>query len=264
MEKIHFISGLPRSGTTLLSTILNQNPRFSASISGPLARMVRSIITESQAQGGYRTQCPENKRKLLIQNLVKTYYHDSSSIAFDTNRGWTLMTPLLRDAFPQAKMICCVRDVPWIVDSFEQLLRKNPYSVSSLFSQDEAVDVYSRAGTLIRPDRTLGFALNGLKQAVFGGEKEMIMMVNYDDLCQQPRAVMQDVYGFLEEPYYEHDFNNVAASYDEFDQDMNLKGMHTVRKKIEHLVREPILPPDLWRQLEGLSFWRESLFRSSI
>ncbi len=71
MKKIHFISGLPRSGTTLLSTILNQNPRFSASISGPLARMVRAIVTEAQAQGGYRTQCPETKRKKLIHNLPK-------------------------------------------------------------------------------------------------------------------------------------------------------------------------------------------------
>ena len=68
MKKMHMISGLPRSGTTLLSTILNQNPKFSASISGPAARMVRSIVTEAQAQGGYRKQCPESKRKKLIQN----------------------------------------------------------------------------------------------------------------------------------------------------------------------------------------------------
>jgi sulfotransferase len=256
MKKLHFISGLPRSGTTLLSTILNQNPRFSASISGPAARMVRAIVTEAQAQTGYRTQCPEAKRRKLIRTLLHTYYEDSNEVAFDTNRGWTLMTPLLRDVFPESKMICCVRDVPWILDSFEQLLRKNPYSVSSLFSSEEAADVYSRANALLRADRTIGFALNGLKQAAFGGEQEMILFVNYDDLCRSPQAVLQDIYSFLNEPYFQHDFNDLEASYDEFDQDLNLKGMHTVRKKLEAQVRDPILPPDLWHQAEALSFWK--------
>jgi sulfotransferase len=256
METMHFISGLPRSGTTLLSTVLNQNPKFSASISGPAARMVRAIITEAQAQRGYASQCPEDKRRKLIKNLLQTYYDDSHEVAFDTNRGWTLLTALMHDIYPKSKMICCVRDVPWILDSFEQLVRKNPYSVTSLFSPEESVDVYSRAAALLRPDRTVGFALNGLKQAVYGGEHEMILMVNYDDLCRTPKAVMEDIYRFIGEPYFAHDFNNVAASYDEFDQDLNLKGMHTVRKELTHIVREPILPPDLWHQSEALSFWK--------
>ena len=58
MEKqFYFISGLPRSGTTLLSAILNQNPKFQASISGPLARFTRAVIEQSSTQGGYRHQC---------------------------------------------------------------------------------------------------------------------------------------------------------------------------------------------------------------
>jgi sulfotransferase len=257
MQKLHLISGLPRSGTTLLSTVLNQNPKFSASISGPAARMVRAIVTEAQAQGGYRIQCPEEKRRKLIRGLLHTYYEESNEVAFDTNRGWTLMTALMKDVSPKTKMICCVRDIPWILDSFEQLLRKNPYSVSSLFSPEESVDVYSRASSLLRPDRTVGFALNGLKQAVYGGEREMILMVNYDDLCRAPEAVMRDIYAFLEEPYFNHDFKNVEASYDEFDQDVNLQGMHKVRKELTHIVREPILPPDLWHQTDALSFWKQ-------
>ena len=75
-KKFHFIAGLPRSGTTLLSTILNQNPKFEASISGPLARFVRSIIYESSTQGGYKVECPLEKRKKLINGLFQNYYDD--------------------------------------------------------------------------------------------------------------------------------------------------------------------------------------------
>lgn len=256
MKKLNLISGLPRAGTTLLSTILNQNPKFSASISGPAARMVRAIVNEAQAQTGYRIQCPEAKRKKLIQNLMHSYYEDSNDVVFDTNRGWTLMTPLIKDVFPETKIICCVREIPWVLDSFENLLAKNPYSVSSLFSTEESVDVYTRCNSLLRPDRTIGFALSGLKQAVYGPNADMILIVNYDDLCRRPENIMKDIYQFINEPYFAHDFNNLEAQYDEFDQDVNLKGMHTVRKKLEPQTRRTILPPDLWRQVEGLSFWK--------
>ena len=66
-KKFVLTCGLPRAGTTLLGTVLNQNPNFHASISGPLARFVRAIIQESSSQGGYRHECPPEKRKQLIE-----------------------------------------------------------------------------------------------------------------------------------------------------------------------------------------------------
>ncbi len=58
------------------------------------------------------------------------------------------------------------------------------------------------------------------------------------------------------EPYFEHDFNDLEASYDEFDDDLNLKGMHTIRKKLQYAERKPVIPPDLWHQTSALSFWK--------
>ncbi|MBS0444668.1 MAG: sulfotransferase [Proteobacteria bacterium] len=256
MNKIHCISGLPRSGTTLLSTIFNQNPRFAASISSPLARMVRAIVSESHAQAGFRRQCPEEKRRRLIENLIATYYEDANEVVFDTNRGWPLLASLLHDLHPPAKMICCVREIPWILDSFEVLVRRNPYALTSLFTGNEGQDVYSRAGTLLRPEGVVGFALNGLKQVIYSRENKMILLVQYDDLCRSPKQVMQEIYRFIDEPYFEHDFNDLEASYDEFDDDLNLKGMHTVRKELQYVERTPVIPPDLWHQAAGLSFWK--------
>lgn len=253
----HFITGLPRSGTTLLSAVLNQNPRFSASISGPVARIARAIVTESQAQGGYRTQCPEEKRKNLILNMVDTYYADANEVVFDTNRGWSLLTPMLADLYPDAKIIGCIRDIPWILDSFEQLIAKNPYALTSIFNGAEGNDVYSRAGTLLQPDRTLGFALNALKQAAYGNEQKRLLLVDYEKLCRQPEKVLRALYKFIGEDWFPHDFNDVATSYDEFDADVNLRGMHTTRKRIEFVSRHSVLPPDLWQETAGLSFWKQ-------
>ncbi len=257
MKKFYFISGLPRSGTTLLSTILNQNPKFQASISGPLARFVRAVIEQSSAQGGYRFQCDEVKRKKIIEGLFDNYYDaPDKEVFFDTNRGWNLLLPTIKDLFPYTKVLVCVRDIGWILDSFETLARKNPYSVSTMFSEPENTNVYTRSQTLMQDNKTVGFAYMALKHAITSAEKTMLMLVEYEQLSKQPKETMQAVYKFIGQPYFEHDFDNVATSYDEFDSDVNLKGLHTTRKKVEFVPRETVLPPDIWQRYSGLEVWR--------
>lgn len=257
MKKFYFISGLPRSGTTLLSAILNQNPKFHASISGPLARFARAVIEQSSDQGGYRFQCPEEKRKAIIKSIFNTYYeHEDADVIYNTNRGWSLMLPLLKDLYPSTKLILCVRDLPWILDSFETLIRKNPYSVTSMFAPEENVNVYTRCSTLMRPDRPVGFAFEGVKQAITSAERNMIYILDYDQLAKNPEVTMDRIYKFLNLEKFEHDFNNVEVSYDEFDIDVNLKGLHTTRKKVQFIERQTILPPDIYEQFKNYSIWK--------
>lgn len=257
MSKYFFISGLPRSGTTLLSAILNQNPKFQASISGPVAKFARSIIEESSSQGGYRFQCPEEKRKNIISGIFDNYYDDKSKdVFFDTNRGWTLLLPLLKDLYPYTKVICCVRDINWILDSFETLNRKNPYSLSTMFDPSENINVYTRCSALMNENRTLGFAYTSLKQAITSAESNILALIEYEDLCKNPEATMKAIYNFIGQPYYAHDFDNVEYSNEEFDNDINMKGLHTTRKKVEWIERQMILPPDIQQTFNGMEVWR--------
>jgi sulfotransferase len=259
MKKFHFIAGLPRSGTTLLSTILKQNPRFEASISGPLARFVRAIIQESSSQGGYRFECPPEKRKKLIYGLFDNYYDDQTKeVSFNTNRGWPLLLPTTKDLFSQSKLLLCVRDVAWILDSFEQLYRKNPYSFTSMFSPSEVINVYTRSQALLDQGRTIGFAYNAVKQGITSEHKRDIMIIEYDDLAKNPDMIMRAIYKFIDEPYFQHNFSDVEASYDEFDEDVQLPGLHVTRKKVSFLQRETIIPPDIIRTVnqQFASVWR--------
>ena len=257
MKKYHFISGLPRSGTTLLSTILKQNSKFESSISGPLARFARAIIQESSSQGGYRFECPADKRKKLINGLFENYYDDpTKEVAFNTNRGWGLLLPLIKDLYPDSKLILCVRDIGWILDSFETLQRKNPYVFTSMFSPEENTNVYTRCETLMNPGRTLGFAYNTVKQAITSEHKHSIMVIDYVQLASHPEQTLKSIYKFIDEPYFDHDFENVEASYDEFDEDVQLPGLHTTRKKVEYIQRETIIPPDIWNMVRGMEVWK--------
>jgi sulfotransferase len=257
MKQYYFIAGLPRSGTTLLSAILNQNPRFQASISGPLARFARAIITQSSAQGGYQIECPEATRKNIIKGIFDNYYVDSNKeVCWNTNRGWSLLLPLIQDLFPYTKCVVCVRDLAKILDSFEVLIAKNPYSFTSMFSEEENTNVYTRCETLLRPDRTLGFAYNALKQALCSKEKSMLFVLEYEMLCRQPEQTMKALYKFIDQPFYQHDFNDVEVSYEAFDEEVQLKGLHTTRKSISYIDRPMIIPPDIQQRVANTEVWR--------
>jgi sulfotransferase len=257
MKKYHFISGLPRSGSTLLSSILNQNSNFCAGISNPLARFVRSIITESFAGPGYHLQCPEEKRKHLIKNLIETYHlNDKGTVSFNTNRGWTALLPLIDASLPNAKVICCVRDIKWILNSFEVLFRKNVFTMSKMYGEKETESVYTRSYSLMSPSHTVRFAYDSLKEAITGNLKTKLMLIEYEQLASKPKETMQALYNFIDEPYFEHDFNSVEVNYDEYDIDAGIIGLHRIRKKVELIPQKPILPPDLWNEFSNLEVWR--------
>ena len=49
MSKYHFISGLPRSGSTLLAAILRQNPRFHAGMTSPVGSLFSGMLQQFAA-----------------------------------------------------------------------------------------------------------------------------------------------------------------------------------------------------------------------
>ncbi len=258
MKQYHFISGLPRSGSTLLSTILNQNPRFGADISSPLARFIRSIITESHAGPGYHLQCNEEKRIRLIQSLVETYNFDqpTKDVVFNTNRGWTALVDILNVTHPDSKIICCVRDINWILDSFETLFRKNPFSISKMYAPHESQTVYTRCDAQFTEGHTLRFAYDCLKEAMTGPNKQNLLLVEYDELAKNPERTLKSIYKFIDQPYYNHNFDEVEGSYDEFDLDANINGLHKIRKGVKFIQRELILPPDILNKYSNLEVWK--------
>lgn len=251
----HMITGLPRSGSTLLTSILNQNPRFHSSISDTLATLVKGVIETCQDGAGMKSEVPIERRKNILYHLFEGYYqHVDKPVIFNTNRAWSFLTYLIKEIYPKSKMIVCVRDIKWILDSFELAHRRNPLSTNTV-TGGVGRSVYDRINDLMTEDGVVGFPYIGLKQAITGAEKKSLMLVEYDQLCKNPAGIMKAIYNFIEEDYFEHDFNDVEASWDEYDSEIGIK-LHDVRKKVEYKVRETILPPDLVSKYSNMEVWR--------
>ncbi|MDX2321572.1 MAG: sulfotransferase [Moritella sp.] len=260
MQQVHFISGLPRSGSTLLAGILRQNPAFYASMSSPVAPLINNCLEQMGAGGEFYTFFDDQKRKEMCRALFDAYYRDKKQhqVLFDTNRIWTARMHQLTELFGDYKIICCVRNPAWIMDSFEKIYRKNPFDYSRMFNPQNRQTVYSRCESMMNTSGTVGSAWTALKEAYYGEYSDRLLLIDYDLLTQYPERSMQLIYQFLDEDIYEHDFDNVAYDANEFDQQLGVAGLHTVKKKVEFKARRSILPPDLFQQYSEMAFWQDT------
>jgi len=116
MKEFFFISGLPRSGSTLLSAILRQNPEFYADISSPVQSLVAStinVITGSESNH----LIDEERRKSILRSLFNAYYESvSPKTVFDTSRSWTSKHHCSRNSTHRPRLfVVCVTCLGYLI-----------------------------------------------------------------------------------------------------------------------------------------------------
>ena len=255
---IHFISGLPRAGSTLLSAILRQNPAFHAAMTSPAGSLYMALESAMSRRNEAAVFLDAGQRRALLRGVFSGYYHaaDPARVLFDTNRLWCARLAALAELFPDARVICCVREVPWIVDSIERQVQRNPFELSGLFGYEPGGTVYTRVARVAGSDGMVGYALDALREACFGAHSERLILLDYEALTRAPGVVMARLYELLGEPAFAHDFEDVRYEADAFDAALGTPDLHDVRNRVEWRPRPTVLPPDLFERFGNDSFWR--------
>jgi len=258
MSDIHFISGLPRSGSSLLAAILRQNKRFEASIQSPVGY---SLMALHQSLGGAneaKTFLTDHHRVLMLRGVLWSYYWDVpvEQVIFDNNRRWCANAALVAELFPDSKIICCVREPVKIVESIERLVRAHPLEVNAIFEFKPNTTVYERVKMLTLPTGLLGYAWNAFKDAYYA-HHERLIIVEYAELAEYPRAVLARVHRELGYEPFEYDFAHIQQipRAAEFDRSIGLPGLHNVDPTVAYRPHTSILPPDIATNLPK-PFWQ--------
>jgi sulfotransferase len=253
--RIHFISGLPRSGTTLLAALLRQNPRFHARMSSPLFDVFAAARTAMSSTNdlALATDITHRQRADVLTAIVEGFYKQigSGTVVFDTSRAWTRVLSALALLFPDAKLICCVRSPAWIIDSFERSVQYNGLLDARVFSGENTV--YDRADGLMRR-HLLGPALYSLRQAWFGDCAGRLIAVRYESLARRPLDVLRALYECLQEEWHPHDPESLNCDEPVYDRWLGLPGLHRVTGPVRYVERQTILPRDIF-ELYDERFW---------
>jgi len=258
-RSIHFISGLPRSGSTLLCNILAQNPEIHST---PTSACHEAMFVLRNQWG----QWIEHKAsKELASNLqpvlsaVLNSYHDTDRpVVIDKGRGWTSLLEMAEFALGRkAKVIVPVRSIPQILSSFEKLWRKQAETGQTPMDYFQSQTVEGRAQHLLGGEQVLGLAYNRLKDALQRGLGDRIHLVEFDDLTHNPKETLDGIYKFLELPSFDHNFKAVDQ-YTTEDDSVHGLPLHTIRKEVKPILDDSVnvLGADLVKQYTSTEFWR--------
>ncbi len=258
----HFISGLPRSGSTLLSALLRQNPLCHAGMSSPVCHLFATLMRAMSQEQPESIFIDDDIRRRVLTGVFDNYYADrlDRQIVFDTNRAWCSRMPALAALWPDSIVIALVRNPAWILDSLERLTRRNALEPSGIFNYSPDGTVYSRADTLMSATGMVGFAMNALREAAFDPHRSNLLLVRFETLTANPLYAMEQIYQAIGERYFEHDPSSIEPDYDAimFDSRIGSRGLHALGKRVFSPPRETVLPKDLFDRFASAAFWDSS------
>ena len=276
-KKFYFMAGLPRAGSTLLSTLLNQNPRFYSGPSSPVLGGMYSAhqnFIDNELYHGYPKPDSVNK---IIGSIIENWYSDiDKPVVIDKNRAWCARVPFIEGYIKQeAKIIVPVRRLDEILASILTMIKRNPFKDGQprinfvdeyLIKANIPINDENRCNHLLNPDGILWESLNATKLGVDGGHGDKFHYVDYNDLVTDPQTELNKIYTFLGEESFEHSFDNLSNQHREDDlTTYGLGDMHEVHSKLEKTSSNPseVLPASVIKlyndNKETLEFWKQPI-----
>ncbi len=127
MKTYHFMAGLPRSGSTLLKSILDQNPNLHTNPVSPVMELMyhtEEYFKKSEQYLAYEK--PKNAHKIIKSYIENYYYEREEDIIIDHCRSWPNNIERIKTYItPNPKIICPVRDILEILTSFIDMIHRN-------------------------------------------------------------------------------------------------------------------------------------------
>ena len=275
-KTFYFMAGLPRSGSTLLSSILNQNPKFYSGPSSPVLGAMFAIEQDFMGNELYHGYPKPDQVREIIGNIPHHFYSDvQQPVVFDKNRAWTARVPYIEGYIgEQAKILVPVRRIDEILTSILTMIHRNPFEEGQprinfvdeqLIKTDVPINDLNRCMYLLGEGGIVYESLNAIMEGFTQNMNDKMHFVDYDDLVNSPKETMENIYDFLEEEFYDHDFESISNIHREDDLiTYGLSDMHEVRSKVKKTSPSPasVLPEeiiDLYKENRTrLEFWKTS------
>lgn len=251
--KLIFLSGLPRSGSTWLGAILNQNPQFYVTTQSPFVELLWrnfSLWDDDKWKADLENERLQDIRNPYLQKLTELYYSQltDKSIVIDTQRAWHSVQNIemfIKIFGVTPKIICPVRKVEEIIASFIELYKRNDREWD--YDTNMRGNIFENPYVWLRNTHTSSY-------------KDILHLVDYQDLVDFPNTVLHGIYDFIEEPKYGHDLNSVVAneSYKTVDVEYNLVGLHEIKSGItkSNTQARKILTEEQFLHFQKWTFWK--------
>jgi hypothetical protein len=264
VKQYYCLSGAPRCGNTLFSTILNQNKNVYCSPNSIVADLMLDIIDKKNEEV-FLNNPDHDSYDNVIKNIIVNYYQNhSQEIIIDRSLNW--LSPTL---FGENKVVVLVRPVLEILSSFLRLNNQNKdnyftsiikddlktHKFVSNFSEDD--DVF--CDWLMRNNGHIDMFLKNLRYSLVV-DPEKTLVIDYNNFIRYPQETIEEVYKFLGINHYDHYFNNLnencfKVSYDDSVYELDLHKIRTNKIERKSYDYHKSLSKNVIRKYENLEFW---------
>ena len=221
---LYFLSGLPRSGSTVLAAILNQHPQVYASPTSGLVDLLGATVSIWENNPAMAVQGKDKEELLrLMRGIIHSKYeHITVPIIIDKSRDWPI--PRIMKTMSEVlgytpKIVATVRSIPDCAASFVRVAK--PGNVKDFLRQSQVIQ------------HLRGSYVN--LQKGHQAEPNNFLFIEYENLLNAKQEQMDLIHEFLGLSPFQYDFSNIKADMvAERDAEVwSIPGLHDVRPKLE-------------------------------
>lgn len=262
------VAGLPRAGSTLLCQLLSMHPEVNCEgMSSPLCNLllgIRRMASDDQfmlSQLDNSFDCGYGHLQDAMQGFLRGWLKSEKKIVVDKNRAWLHCIEMVLKLAPETRMIVCLRELGQIYGSIEAQHQKTIL----LDSIDHLADFdrFGRADMLFAKDKVIGAPLISIHavQDLPKEAQQRLFFMRFEDLVENPEAVMKRLYAWLGLPECEMDRNNLNTLVKESDSHYRMKFLHAQQTSIGKPTKHEI-SPRIQAQIETAYSWYYQLYYS--
>ena len=262
--KFYFDCGLPRSGSTLLTALLNQNPKIHAGTLSPVFELMyysRELLNKGEQAKAFPK--PKVFQEIVTNNIINYYSDVKNEVVIDKCRAWPAHIDMLKKYVTNnPKLICTVRHPLDILASFITLFHKDGtlnFIDKAMTEQKISITDDNRCHYMMNPGGIVWESMNALATAFRQKQQHHIHFIQYDDLVSNPSHEIAKLHGFLELDPFVYKFDNIVAKNREKDEVYGLVTMHEVRKSINKISKpyQEVLSTDVINKYINYDFWNQ-------
>jgi sulfotransferase len=249
MKTYHFLAGMPRSGNTLLSSILNQNPDIYSSPLSPITSILWQFDQGLMHDENFLRLTDAQPALNIGNNIIKNYYSNiNKSVIIDREKAWGTEANLAlikKYITPNPKIIFTVRPIIEILTSFMAILPEDSYIDRKMQNEGWWYKNYltkndNRCDYLMSPGGQIDKSLLSINQIISSDNKNMFHIVSYDEIVNKPEDTLKGIYKFLKLPSYKHNFDNVVKLEKDNDEVVGLPtNLHDIRPQLSKVSKKP-------------------------
>jgi len=217
-RKLFFLVALPRSGNTLFASIMNQNKEIAATANSITLEIMKDLHLLKKIESF--ENFPDHQSLDNVLNNVFTNYYQQWPQRIIIDRGPVMLTgnfELMQKHFkPGFKCIVLIRDLIEVLASYMQWYTENPDAFPNRYGHETDFD---KLMMLMNKDGAIAIELKAIQNSY--NYPGICHYVKYDDMVTNPEQEFRKIYKFLDEPYFNHRFDNLdqvninGLSYDD-------------------------------------------------